>query len=100
VLTEINLQATLKAKLGVDIDRQLILGACRPQLAHAAIQVEPSIGVLLPCTVVVRESGGQVLVEALDPHTMVSVTDNEALADIVDEVAGRLTAAVGQVSAG
>ncbi len=100
VLTEINLQATLKAKLGVDIDRQLILGACRPQLAHAAIQVEPSIGVLLPCTVVVRESGAQVLVEALDPHTMVTVTDNEALAEIVDEVAGRLTAAVEQVSAG
>lgn len=100
VLTEIDLQATLKAKLGVDLDRELILGACRPQLAHAAISVEPAIGVLLPCTVVVRESGGEVLVEALDPHTMMSLTDNPALAELVDEVAERLEGALGQVSGG
>ena len=98
VLTEIDLQATLKAKLDVDIERELILGACRPQLAHAALQVEPSIGVLLPCTVAVRQRGDEVLVEALDPHTMVTVTDNDALADIVDEVAERLGAAMAQVA--
>ncbi len=98
VLTEIDLQGTLKAKLDVDIERELILGACRPQLAHAALRVEPSIGVLLPCTVAVRQRGDEVLVEALDPHTMVTVTDNDALADIVDEVAERLGAAMAQVA--
>ncbi len=98
VLTEIDLEATLKAKLGVDIEPELILGACRPQLAHAALQVEPSIGVLLPCTVAVRRRGEEVLVEALDPHTMVAVTDNAALGDIVEEVAERLGAALAQVA--
>ncbi len=99
VLTEIDLQATLKAKLGVDVDRQLILGACRPQLAHAALQVEPSIGLLLPCSVVVREDHAAVLVEALDPHVMVSVTGNDALSELVAEVASRLEAVLVQVAA-
>ncbi len=100
VLTEIDLQATLKAKLGVDVDRQLILGACRPQLAHAALQVEPSIGLLLPCSVVVREDAGVVRVEALDPHVMVSITGNDALSELVAEVADRLEAVLVQVGAG
>ena len=99
VLTEIDLAATLKAKLGEDIPRQLLLGACRPQLAHAALQVEESIGLLLPCSVAVREGpDGRTLVEALDPHVMVSVTENAALADVVDEVAQRLTSVLAQVA--
>ena len=76
VLTEIDMQATLKAKLGVDIAPQVILGACRPPLAHAALQVEPSIGLLLPCNVVVRQvDDDRTRVETIDPDIMVSVTE-------------------------
>jgi uncharacterized protein (DUF302 family) len=75
ILTEIDMQATLKAKMGVDIAPQVILGACRPPLAHAALQVEPSIGLLLPCNVVVRAvDGDRSRVETIDPDIMVSVT--------------------------
>ena len=73
VLTEIDMQATLQAKLDVDIAPQVILGACRPPLAHAALQVEPSIGLLLPCNVVVRAvDDDHTRVEAIDPDIMVS----------------------------
>lgn len=93
ILTEIDLQATLKAKLGVDIAPQVILGACRPPLAHAALQVEPSAGLLLPCNIVVRAVDNETtIVDALDPQVMVSVTHNDALSPVVDEV-GRLLAA-------
>ena len=70
ILTEIDVQATLKEKLDVDVRAQVILGACRPPLAHAALQVEPSIGLLLPCNVVVRSlDDDTTLVEALDPKS-------------------------------
>src|SRR5450759_4917751 len=91
VLTEIDLAATLKKKLDVDIAPQVILGACNPPFAHRALQAEPSIGLLLPCNVVVRSAGeGLTIVEAIDPLTMVSVTDNHALAEVTAEVAARL----------
>jgi len=95
VLTEIDMQATLKAKLGVDIAPQVILGACRPPLAHAALQVEPSIGLLLPCNVVVRAiDGDRTRVETIDPDIMVSVAGNPDLQPVATEARTRLTAAL------
>jgi uncharacterized protein (DUF302 family) len=95
VLTEIDMQATLQAKLGVDIAPQVILGACRPPLAHAALQVEPSIGLLLPCNVVVRElDGDRTRVETIDPDIMVSVTGNPDLQAVATDARTRLTAAL------
>lgn len=93
VLTEIDMQATLKAKLGEDMERYLILGACNPPLAHRAVTAEKRIGVLLPCNVVVREDTehpGTVLVEAMNPELMAQVLDNPAVAPIADEVSERI----------
>lgn len=93
VLTEIDMQATLKAKLGEDMERYLILGACNPPLAHRAVTAEKRIGVLLPCNVVVREdteNPGTVLVEAMNPQLMAQVIDNPALAAIADEVGEKI----------
>jgi uncharacterized protein (DUF302 family) len=95
ILTEIDIQVTLKSKLDVDIPPQVILGACRPPLAHAALQVEPSVGLLLPCNVVVRTLDDETtVVEALDPKVMVSLTQNEALSTVADEAGQRLAAAL------
>lgn len=95
VLTEIDLAATLKTKLDVDIAPQVILGACRPPLAHAALQAEPSIGVLLPCNVVVRTlEAGRTIVEAMDPATMVELTGNDELADVAADARERLSRAL------
>jgi len=95
VLTEIDIQATLKAKLDVDTAPQVILGACRPPLAYAALQAEPSIGLLLPCNVVVRATGhGTTLVQALDPDMMVAVTNNPNLAAVAADARARLAAAL------
>ena len=95
VLTEIDLQATLRAKLDVEVPPQVILGACRPPLAHAALQAEPSVGLLLPCNVVVRAlDDATTLVEALDPQVMVGLTANPALATVADEATQRLTTAL------
>lgn len=95
ILTEIDLTATLKTKLDVDIAPQVILGACRPPLAHAALQAEPSIGVLLPCNVVVRAlAAGRTIVEAMDPATMVELTGNDQLTDIAADARARLSRAL------
>lgn len=95
VLTEIDIKSTLKAKLDADVDPQVILGACRPPLAHAALEAEPSVGLLLPCNVVVRYlEPDSTLVEALDPAIMVQLTDNAALAPIAQEAGERLSAAL------
>jgi uncharacterized protein (DUF302 family) len=95
VLTEIDIHATLKAKLDVDVPAQVILGACRPPLAYAALQAEPSVGLLLPCNVVVRYLDDETtVVEALDPKVMVTLTNNEALSRVADEAGRRLAAAL------
>ena len=94
VLTEIDMQATMKAKLDKDLPPYVILGACNPPLAYRALQAEPSLGLLLPCNVVVRQTDQGAVVEAIEPMTMVSISGNPALQPIVDEVAGKLTAAL------
>ena len=100
VLTEIDLAATLKAKLDADIPAQVILGACRPPLAYAAVQAEPSIGLLLPCNVVVRAiDANTTLVEAMDPKVMVTMTRNENLTDVAADARERLTAALASLTA-
>jgi uncharacterized protein (DUF302 family) len=94
VLTEIDVQATLKSKLDKDLPPYLILGACNPPLAYRALQAEPSVGTLLPCNVIIRQNDQGTVVEAIDPMTMVSISWNPALQPILDEVGGRLNAAL------
>ncbi|BBX71841.1 DUF302 domain-containing protein [Mycolicibacterium psychrotolerans] len=97
VLTEIDMQATLKAKLGEDMEQYVILGACNPPLAHRAVEVDRQIGLLLPCNVVVRADAGtegDVLVEAMDPQVLVDVSGEAELRPVADEVAAKLRAAI------
>ena len=95
VLTEIDIKATMKAKLDADVAPQVILGACRPPLALAALEAEPSIGLLLPCNVVVRAlDASTTAVEAVDPQTMVAMTNNPALQAVANDAAHRLSAAL------
>jgi uncharacterized protein (DUF302 family) len=98
VLTEIDVTATLKAKLGHDMEDYLILGACNPPLAHRAIEADRAIGLLLPCNVVVRRDGDHTLVQALDPNTMVTLTGLPALEPVAQEAAARLDAALASLA--
>jgi len=90
VLTEIDVQATMKKKLDVDFRRYVILGACNPPLAHRALTAEPLIGLLLPCNVVVAEEDEGSLVSAVNPRQMFQVVDNPDLASVVEEVDAKL----------
>jgi uncharacterized protein (DUF302 family) len=94
VLTEIDVQATLRNKLGEEIEDYVILGACNPQLAYQALGVDRQIGLLLPCNVVVRSDGAETVVEMLDPQVMVTVTGRDELAPVAGEAAQRLRAAM------
>jgi len=94
VLCEIDVQATLKAKLGVDRDPYLILGACNPPLAHAALDAEPDLGTLLPCNVVVYEQDGRTHISAIDAERMLSIVANDQLAETAGEVRRRLATVV------
>ena len=101
VLTEIDMKATLKAKLDQDMENYLILGACNPPLAYRAVNVDRQIGLLLPCNVVVRSDpsdDNRVLVEAMDPQLLVQVTGEPALQEVADEVTGKLRAALASLA--
>lgn len=97
VLCEIDLQATLREKLGVEEEPYLILGACNPPLAHRALGVEPELGVLLPCNVVVYRRGGETYVAAVDAERMLSLSGNPELEQTAGEVRRRLAAVVERV---
>ncbi len=100
LLTDIDVQATLKAKIGADIPKYRILGACNPRFAHEALQLENKLGVLLPCNVIVRETtDGQVEIASVDPVTAMQRTGNPALESTAEEVRRLLSAAVSNVAA-
>jgi uncharacterized protein (DUF302 family) len=91
ILTEIDVQATLREKRGVDMEPYVILGACNPELAHQALDIDRSIGVLLPCNVVVSaREDGRSTVRILDPQLMASVTELPELQPLADEASRRL----------
>ncbi len=90
VLTEIDVAATMRAKLGIEQAPYLILGACNPPLAHRALEADPSIGALLPCNVVLREAVGETIVEALDPDAALGIVDNAAVAAVAADARERL----------
>lgn len=91
VLTEIDVKATLKEKIGAEFEPYVILGACNPQLAHRALQVEHEIGLLLPCNVVVHaHSKGESVVSVMDPQAALGVVGNDAIGPIAGEARERL----------
>ncbi len=92
VLTEIDVAATLKAKLGLDRSPYLILGACNPGLANRALEIDPSIGALLPCNVVLRQSdeGSGTIVEIMDPVAALGIASSDGIVPIAAEAAERL----------
>ena len=95
VLTEIDIRATLKAKLDVDMAPYKVLGACNPPAAHRALQAEPLIGTMLPCNVVLRDAGdGRTEVAAVDPVASMAAVENDALGEIAGEIRDRLRRAV------
>lgn len=92
VLTEIDIKATLKKKLGADFYNYTILGACNPQMAHQALQAENKIGTMLPCNVIVQErEPGTVEISAVDPAASMMAVENDSLAEIAKDVQKKLT---------
>ena len=98
ILCEIDVQATLKEKLGVDGEPYLILGACNPPLAHQALTVEPELGTLLPCNVVVYQRDGETHISAVDAERMLSIVGNDSLASVAAEIRAKLAAVVERAS--
>ncbi|MFN6548696.1 DUF302 domain-containing protein [Mycolicibacterium nivoides] len=97
VLTEIDMKATLKAKLDEDMEDYLILGACNPPLAHRAVECDRRIGLLLPCNVAIRADPadpGTVIIDAMDPEVMVRLSDEPGLHEVADDAAEKLRAAL------
>jgi len=99
ILTEIDVQATMKAKLGVDRAPYLILGACNPPLANRALEADPSVGALLPCNVVLREDGAEIVVEAMDPMAALGIVDTPGVRAVAEEAKARLARAIDTLEA-
>jgi len=97
VLTEIDVQATLLAKIGKPMEPYLIIGACNPAIASRALDIDPQVGVLLPCNVVVRQTPAGVLVEALDPGVLLSLSGNEHARPVVDDARQLIGAALNRL---
>lgn len=97
VLTEIDVKATMKKKLGVEYENYIILGACNPEFAHKALQIEKEIGLLLPCNVIVYEDNGDVYVYAIVPSVAMSMVESDTLPEIAKEVEKLLKKAVDQL---
>lgn len=99
VLTEIDVKDTLKKKIGVDFMPYRILGACNPEMAHRALQIEPHIGAMLPCNVIVRQTeDGTMEVSAVDPVKSMQAIDNEHLKEVASEVRALLVSAIDEVA--
>ena len=94
ILTEIDIRKTLKEKLDIEVESQIILGACNPNLAHRALGIDPRVATLLPCNVVVRVEKGRTVVEALNPKLIAEIPGNPALAPIADEASRLINAAL------
>ncbi len=97
VLTEIDVKATMKKKLDVDMPRYRILGACNPKMAHQAIGLEPRVGAMLPCNVILREVTGGVEVSAIDPEASMQAINNSALHAVAGQVRELLAKAVSAI---
>ena len=105
VLTTIDVRATLKAKLGEDVEDYTILGACNPALAHQALSTDPEIGLLLPCNITVRQTGGHTLVQAVDPAELLAMAADGGpqpaeLAAVAKDASARLHAALDSLTIG
>lgn len=97
VLTEIDVQATLKKKLDEDMAGYLILGACNPKMAHQALAIEPRLGAMLPCNVILREVDGGIEISAIDPVASMQAIDNPELTRVASQVTDMLRSVVASV---
>jgi uncharacterized protein (DUF302 family) len=98
VLTEIDVKATMKKKLDADVEDYLILGACNPRMAHEAMKLEPKVGAMLPCNVIVRAiDGGHIMVSAIDPVASMQAIDNDTLKSLAGQVRSMLEDVVADI---
>jgi uncharacterized protein (DUF302 family) len=100
ILWEIDVKATMKAKLGVEFADYVILGACNPPIAHQALTADPEIGLLLPCNCIVRSEGQRTIIGAIEPHELMGLTGRTDLKPFADKVEGFLTEAIEEAAGG